>query len=284
MGSFDDHREHNVHDDDSADHHEDTDDGDGGGGNRAGHLIPGGDQGIGGEEAEVIGLARRHVSPSTEQRSDLVLGLFEVLPIHREGGEANAHATAVDFEVGFGRDDREAVAGLAEHAALLLGYADDGIGATAEVDDFPDRVDGWKKLLLHLVTDDGDHHPAGVVGIGEKPALGDLGVGDDPDVGGDPTQFHFFHPFGGEVHGDLAVRLDADFAQQFGFAFQEVELLAGKLWVSTLHFEELLRVPLADHDHAADAKAVDAHDGDLGADVVIHAADHAHDGDQGGGG
>ncbi len=81
----------------------------------------------------------------------------------------------------------------------------------------------------------------------------------------------------------LAAALHAELLQHGGVTLEEVELFAAELRIAPLHFQVLFRIELTDHDHAMHAETVCAHVGNILGDVVVHAVDHGHDGDESGG-
>src|SRR5439155_21199443 len=85
------------------------------------------------------------------------------------------------------------------------------------------------------------------------------------------------------VHLGLAVALHAEILEHGGAVLQEIELLAAQLRIPPLHFQVLFGIELTDHDHAMHAESVGAHAGYVPGDVVVHAVDYRHDGDEGGG-
>src|SRR5205085_2610053 len=118
----------------------------------------------------------------------------------------------------------------------------------------------------------------------QKPAEHDLNVGEGRHVGTDTLYADAIHLLGSIMHDTLTLVFHADVADEGGMCLEELELLARQLGITTLHFQIFLGIKGTDHDHAANAKSVGAHVGDIFRDVAIHSVDHGHDGDQSGSG
>ena len=73
------HRQHDVHDHHAADHHEHADDADRRAGDRAGQLIPGADQRVGGLDREIVVLLRTQMAVRAQQHAHFILGLFQLI-------------------------------------------------------------------------------------------------------------------------------------------------------------------------------------------------------------
>src|SRR5450759_1822636 len=135
VGALRDHGQHDVHDHDAAHNHEDADDADRHGGDGRGELFPEVDDGIRGEQGEVIVLAGPQVAVGAEQHAHLVCGRGQLLLRARLGDNADAVAVAVRLEVALDRDHREIVERVSEDAAQGFGSAHHFVGLAFDLDE-----------------------------------------------------------------------------------------------------------------------------------------------------
>ena len=284
MGALRDHGQHDVHDHDAAHQHEDADDADGHGGDGRGELFPEVDDGVGGEEAEVIVLAGPQVAVGTQQHAHLVFGLGQLLLRARFGDDADAVAIAVRFEVALDGDHREIVQRVAKDAAQGFGRAHHFVRVAFDLDELADGVAPFKEAGAQIVAQEDHRGMAANFFVGNAAADIDLHIVDGGDILRDAL--HVYAESAVAPGGDARVprRHHADVFEQGGALLDELIFVRPELRIALLHLHELFGVKRAEPRHADHAEAVGTHVGDLLRDIQIHAVDQGGDGDQCGGG
>ena len=173
---------------------------------------------------------------------------------------------------------------LAEDAALGLRHSNDGERPAFDLDLLAERIAIAEQVGFQVGADNGNRRTMAVFNVGKIAAGGHLGIAERGPVGGAAVQRDIGQRLGSHGDGDRASGAHSEIADEGGMVLQVLELVRAQLRVPLLHLQEFLGIEIAEERDFDDPETVGAHVGDSVGDIYVHAVDHGHHGNQGGGG
>ena len=194
------------------------------------------------------------------------------------------HTTAENLKEDFDGYDDKRVTRLAEHTPQRLRHSHHLEGSPVHLERFTYRVNVREEALLDIVADKAAPELLVVVDIRQESPLSCLVVTHGPYVGRHTLNARAVQPLIPETQIGLTAALQTNIRNELRPLPYEVVLLAIEPRILTLQFQKFLGIPIANKGEADDTKAIRAHVRNAFGDVPVHAVDHAHHGNEGGGG
>jgi hypothetical protein len=176
-GALGDRDQHDVHDDHAAHHQGNGGDADDDSGKHAGDLVEQADEGVIGEDGEVIFGADRIVATGAHEGTDFVDEVIQCAGSHaRFGGDVEALVFAMGVQIGAQRHVYVVVFALPKDFALAFADADDGVDLAIDADFLADGVLIGQQVIDDVVANDDIVCAHLVVGRSESTALGHIEI------------------------------------------------------------------------------------------------------------
>src|SRR5208283_231699 len=280
--AFGDAGEHDVHDDDAADDEENTDEGHGNESDVLCQVVPQAHDGIGADNAEIIGGVVRKMTPGAEEHAGFVLASGHEFLVGRldENGDPIL-AGVPTFAPSVERYDHVVVLRLAESATERLGNSNHFVGVRLYTECFSDGIHVREEFGGEIRADEDDFGTVIVIGLSDETTLSDREIADVGKVGGAADHLDVFHGQIATLHHDSVVFLGSDRGGELHIVAEALVVLVSNHW-ALLGFNPCIFT--CDDAEAVDNKNVGSEIGDAVGDVHVEAGDDAHDGDESGNG